>query len=68
MHNRGSYAEPYSTTVINENRICFVRFYTVTVEGTVCAVTVTVMEVGTHGIPVRNPMPASSTSFVASFR
>jgi len=30
-------------------------FLTVTVEGTVCAVMVMVMEVGTHSIPVINP-------------
>jgi len=30
-------------------------FLTITVEGTVCAVTVTVTEVGTHSIPVINP-------------
>src|SRR5260221_9193025 len=55
MHTHGSYAGPYSTTVINEHCICFVWFYTVTVEGTVCAVTVTVMVIGTHSIPVLTP-------------
>ena len=30
-------------------------FLTIAVEGTVCAVTVTVRKVGTHGIPMINP-------------